>query len=215
MNIGVFDSGVGGKSVANALGKAFPEHTIIFKNDSTHVPYGERPPQQLLQLVTPIISELVAENCEVIVIACNTVSTTIINELRERFDVPLVGLEPLIKSAIEMTKSKVIAVCATPITLQSQRYQALKNTYAQDVEVIEPDCSDWSLLIEEQMMEEHHIADRLESVLVSGVDVIVLGCTHYHWIEEEITSISAGRAIIIQPEPFVIEEVRQVLEQLK
>lgn len=215
MKIGVFDSGVGGLSVANAIMAAFPQHDVIFMNDSKHVPYGTRSTDEILQFVLPILQSLVQDGCQAIVIACNTVSTTLIEQLRHDLDVPLIGVEPLIKLAAEMTESGVVAVCATPRTLSSERYKVLKETYAEDIKVIEPDCSDWSLLIEQQEMKQHHILDDLEPALQAGADVVVLGCTHYHWIEEEIERLVNGRAAIIQPEPFVIEELTQVLAQLQ
>lgn len=214
MKIGVFDSGVGGLSVANAIQKALPAHQIILKQDETHLPYGNRTPGELLYFVMPILLELVSDGAQVLVIACNTVSTTLITQLREQFEVPIIGVEPLVKVASELTKNSIIAVCATPTTLRSNRYKSLKQIYAENIKVIEPDCSDWALLIEQQAIEQRHIARSLESALAAGADVVVLGCTHYHWIESEIAKAAAGRAVIIQPEKFVIEELNQVLSRL-
>lgn len=215
MKIGVFDSGVGGLSVASAIEKAFPEHKVIFKNDAEHMPYAVRSPEEILPLVTPVMQSLVDEGCQVIVVACNTVSTTLIEPLREQFDVPLISVEPLMKLASEMTKTDVIAVCATPTTLASAHYAMLKETYTSQCTVIEPDCSNWSLLIEHHDIEEQHIADCIKPALDAGADVIVLGCTHYHWIEEEIAALASDAVAIIQPEAFIIEELTQVLEQLQ
>ena len=215
MRIGVFDSGVGGLSVANAITSALPEHQVIFKYDREHFPYSNRPPEEIVGFVVPILQRLVDDGCAVIVIACNTVSTTLINTLRTRISVPLIATEPMIKPAAELTKSKVIAVCATPTTLASGRYEWLKQNYAPGVTVIEPDCSDWSMMIEHDAVDEALIAERLTSALEQGADVIVLGCTHYHWIETQITAIVAGRAQVIQPEAAVIKQVERVLAQLQ
>jgi glutamate racemase len=214
MKLGVFDSGIGGLSVAKALQQAFPHAEIIFKNDSAHVPYGVRNPQELLRLVLPILESLVIDGCDVIVIACNTVSTTLINDLRNVITVPLVAMEPMVKPASAMTNSRVIAVCATPTTLASQRYKWLKETYAADVTVIEPDCRDWSGMIERNEIDETLIASEIYDVLNRGADVIVLGCTHYHWIEEEIQNLVQGQAVVIQPEPAIIRQVERLLLDL-
>ena len=214
VKIGVFDSGIGGKSVAQAIEKALPDAEVIFKNDSKHLPYGTKPPEELLGYVVPILQSLVDEGCQVIVIACNTVSTTLIGPLREKLSVPLIALEPMVKPAAEMTKSKIIAVCATPTTLASERYKWLKDTYAQGVQVIEPDCSDWTVMIESNQVDRQHIHDRIDAACDAGADVIVLGCTHYHWIEGIIREEAAGRATIIQPEGPVIEQLKRVLAEL-
>ncbi len=213
MKIGVFDSGIGGKSVANAIEKALPDTEVIFVNDSKNVPYGSKTPDALLVLVEPILQNLAAET-DVIVVACNTVSTTLIDLLRDRISVPLIAMEPMVKPAAEQTKSGTIAVCATPTTLASKRYAWLKETYAKDVKVIEPDCSDWTGLIESKQIDKRHIHEQINSACEQGADVIVLGCTHYHWIQDIITEEAQGRAKIIQPEQPVIEQLKRVLAQL-
>jgi len=212
--IGVFDSGIGGLSVANAIEEALPQHEVIFTNDTKHVPYGTKTPEELLGYVEPILLDLVAQGCSVIVVACNTVTTTLIGELRQRIPVPLVGLEPMVKPAALATKTKIIAVCATPTTLASSRYKWLKTTYAQGVKVLEPDCSDWSYMIESNRVDRQHVHDRIDEVCKQGADVIVLGCTHYHWIENIIKETAAERAEVIQPEQPVITQLKKVLAQL-
>lgn len=214
MKIGVFDSGIGGLSVANAIRKTLPQHEIMYVNDAEHLPYGIKHPQKILGCVVPILQKLVKDDCRVIVIACNTVSTTLITELRQFIRVPLVAMEPMVKPAATLSRSKIIAVCATPTTLASQRYAWLKQTYAADVQVLEPDCSQWSQLIEDKTLNQQHIKAAIEPTLLSGADVIVLGCTHYHWIEQEIKQICQGRAAVLQPEEPVIAELQRVLERI-
>ncbi|HEY5152842.1 MAG TPA: glutamate racemase [Candidatus Saccharimonadales bacterium] len=214
MKIGVFDSGVGGLSVANAIREAIPDIDVVLREDREHVPYGSRSPEEILGFVVPIFREMVDAGCQVIVVACNTVTTTLIEDLRRRFEIPLVAIEPMVKPASELTKSKVIAVCATPTTLASPRYAWLKETYAGGITVLEPDCSDWTEMIEHQQVDRRKIADRINEVLEAGADVIVLACTHYHWIEEEIVAMAAGKAEVIQPEQAVIKQLKRVLGQL-
>lgn len=212
--IGVFDSGIGGKSVAQALAAAFPQATIIFRNDAQHVPYGDKTPAQLLGFIVPILQHLVAEGCQLIVIACNSATTTLITELRERIAVPLIGIEPMVKPAAEQTKTGVIAVCATPLTLASARYHWLKETYAQGVTVLEPACNDWASMIERSQINEAYICAQITEVCDRGADVIVLGCTHYHWIEATIQAMAQERAVVIQPEQAIVAQVRRVLTAL-
>lgn len=214
MKIGVFDSGLGGLSVANAIKQAIPGAEVVLRQDHDNVPYGTKHPQDLLQLVSPIFSELIADECQIIVIACNTVSTTLINDLRERFSVPLVAVEPMVKVAARLTQSNAITVCATPTTLASERYQHLKNHYAKNLTVLEPDCHDWSYMIEHNQIDEDKIRQRVERTLEHGSDVIVLGCTHYHWIEQQIKDIAGRRAQVIQPEPIIVEQVKRLIAEL-
>lgn len=211
--VGVFDSGVGGLSVANAIQAALPDLDVRYAHDKEHVPYGDKTPEQLLGYVVPILQQLVSEGCTCIVIACNTVTTTIIGQLRKCISVPLIGMEPMIKPASEQTRTGIIAVCATPGTLKSERYLWLKQTYAADKTVVEPDCSRWSYMIEHNAVEDDYIARQIDELCDAGADVIVLGCTHYHWIEEKIQAMASGRAVVIQPEPAVIRQLQRVLEK--
>lgn len=210
--VGVFDSGVGGQSVVNTIKKTLPEVKVIYQEDKQNVPYGTKSPQELYQLVLPILNKL-SKKCDVIVVACNTVSTTLIEDLRRVIGVPLIAMEPMVKPAAELTKTKVIAVCATPTTLASDRYKWLKQNYAAGIKVVEPDCSDWASMIESNQLDHKKIASRIQSCLKQKADVIVLGCTHYHWIEEQIVSLAKNRAIVLQPEEPVIEQLKKVLLQ--
>ena len=214
IKIGVFDSGVGGLSVANAVKKALPEAQVELREDKENLPYGNKTPEQLLGFVEPILQGLVKEGCQVIVVACNTVTTTIIKELRASIKVPLIGMEPMVKPAAELTKTSTIAVFATPTTLKSERYAWLKHEYAKGVKVVEPDCSTWSKMVENNQVDKKQIQQNVDIALNAGADVIVLGCTHYHWIYNLIKACTEGRAVVLQPEQPVIEHLKTVLEQL-
>lgn len=215
MKIGVFDSGIGGLSVARAIESALPTDTIIYVNDREHVPYGDKSPEELLQLILPILQKLVDDGCQVLVIACNTATTLLGDTLRARLPVPIVGIEPMVKPAAERTKTGVIAVCATPGTLGSQRYARLKETYAKNITVLEPDCQEWAYMIENNQINHQRIAAQIAKVCAQGADVIVLGCTHYHWIEEVIASMAAGRAQILQPEQAIVAQLKRVMAAIQ
>lgn len=216
MKIGVFDSGIGGLSVAKAIEKELPDAQVVFMHDTpAHFPYATKSPDEIYGFVVPIVQDLINQHCDAVVVACNTVSTTLIGRIREAFpDTPFVALEPMVKPAAEQTKSRIVAVCATPTTLASERYHWLKDTYAPDVTVLEPDCSDWSYLIEHNQMNEARLRQEIEPVLAAGADVIVLGCTHYHWIEQEVKTIAAGKARVIQPEAAIVRQLKRVLDSL-
>lgn len=215
MKIGVFDSGIGGLSVARAIEKALPEHKIIFRHDTAeHFPYATKTADEIEGFVIPIFDSLIEEGCAVIVVACNTVTTTLITRLRARYSIPLIGIEPMVKSAAKQTKSGKITVCATPATLASERYRELKSQYAAELSVFEPDCRDWSSLIEHDEMSEQILRNEIMPSLEQGSDSIVLGCTHYHWIEDEIKALVGDRAVVLQPEQAVITQLKRVLARL-
>lgn len=214
MKIGVFDSGIGGQSVANAIQRALSDLEIVVREDREHIPYGTRQPDEIFGFIVPIFQGLIDEGCQVIVVACNTVTTTLIDKIRERFSIPFVAIEPMVKPAAERTKTGVIAVCATPTTLASPRYAWLKQTFATNVIVLEPDCSDWAAMIEVNQIDKEKIEARIAEVLNQKADVIVLGCTHYHWIETEIKELANGRAEVLQPESAIIEQLTRVLARL-
>lgn len=214
IKIGVFDSGVGGLSVVNAIKKELPELEIDYKEDHAHVPYGTKMVEEIYGYVQPIFQRFVDDGCKVIVIACNTVTTNLIKRLREEFPVPMVGIEPMVKPAVSATRTGVIAVFATPRTLQSERYQWLKQEYAQNVTVLEPDASDWASMIENNRIDRDKIATRVNEVLQKNADQLVLGSTHYHWIENLVKDLAVGKAAVLQPETAVIEQLKKVLARL-
>lgn len=211
MKIGVFDSGVGGPSVVKAIQAALPDLEIIYKDDAGHVPYGNREIKEIHGFVRPIFQSFIDEDCQVIVVACNTVTTNLIDKLRVEFPVPMVGIEPMVKPAAAATKTGVIAVCATPRTLSSRRYKWLKDQFAKGVQVLEPDCSDWALMVENNTLDREKIAKIVNEACDAEADQIVLGCTHYHRIEQLIKKVAAGRASVIQPEKPVISHLKRVL----
>lgn len=201
--------------MVNAIKKELPELEITYITDRDNLPYGNKTPEQLLGFVVPKLKHLEKDGCKVIVMACNTVTTTIITEVRKQINVPIVAVEPMVKPACELTKTKVIAVCATPTTLSSRRYQELLELNAKHITVLEPDCSDWVDLIESNASDRSTIEERIKEVCEKEADVIVLGCTHYHWIEDEVKEIANKYdAKVIQPEKALVAQLKRVLEQL-
>jgi glutamate racemase len=211
MKIGIFDSGVGGRSFIKPLKNKFPEAEIIYKEDIENIPYGDKSPEQLLKLTLPIFKQFQDEGCDAVLVACNTVTTTIINDLRNEINTPLVGVEPMIKPASILTESKNIAVCATSSTLKSSRYEWLKQQYAHGLNVYEPDCSNWAYMIENNRQNELQLRDMVSDLCENNVDVIVLGCTHYHWIESELSELAGSKIKVIQPIEPVIEQLKKIL----
>lgn len=213
MKLGVFDSGIGGEAVAAALRVTFPTADITTVNDRANVPYGEKSRADVVRLTDAAIQPLLAAACDVIILACNTATTAAIATLRARYPAQkFIGIEPMIKPAATVTTSGIIAVCATPATLASDRYRDLIATYGANLTVIEPDCHDWAHMIEHSQINHQKIADTIESVCAQGADVIVLGCTHYHWIKDDIIALTNGRAIVLEPSEAIGRRVSQLLQ---
>ena len=215
MKLGIFDSGIGGEAIAGSLATEFPLAQIITVNDREHLPYGNRTPEDITQLTDAAIQPLLREACDVIVIACNSATAAALETLRKRYpDQRFVGLEPMIKPAAALTKKGVIGVCATPATLASSRYRELKKQYATDVTTLEPDCSSWAQMIEESDMNEDVIEETVDRLREQGADVIVLACTHYHWIRAVIEEKARDRAIILDPAAATAEQIQRLLNPI-
>jgi glutamate racemase len=213
MKLGVFDSGIGGEAVAAALQQTFPEATIITTNDRANVPYGDRSRDEVLRLTDRAIQPLLEAACDVIILACNTATTAAIAHLRSQYPAQkFIGIEPMIKPAAALTKTGIIAVCATPATLGSERYHELIEAYGSNLKIIEPDCHEWAYMIEHNQINHDKIAAIIERACSAGADVIVLGCTHYHWIKDDITALTRGRATVLEPSEAIGRRVSHLLQ---
>jgi glutamate racemase len=210
--LGIFDSGIGGEAVAAALRLTFPDATITTVNDRHNVPYGNKTPSEVVRLTDTAIQPLLQEGYDIIILACNTATALAIEQLRQRYPTQkFIGIEPMIKTAAHLTRSQCIAVCATPATLDSQRYRNLIQHYGTTLDVIEPDCQQWASLIENNQLNHAQVAEVINDACRRGADVIVLGCTHYHWIKDTISELAAGRALILEPSEAIGRRVEQLL----
>lgn len=213
MKIGVFDSGIGGEALADALQKTFPEAKLHVVNDCKNVPYGDKTDIEIIELTDLAIQPLLGGGCNIIVIACNTATAVAIETLRQRYSTQyFIGIEPMIKTAVNHTETNTIAVCATPATLNSNRYKNLVEKYGSHLTILEPDCSGWAYMIEHNEVNEQEIANVINSTCERGADVIVLGCTHYHWIKDLVQKLAQDRAIVIEPSEAIGRRVAELLE---
>jgi glutamate racemase len=212
MKLGVFDSGIGGEAVAAALARTFPQAVIHTVNDHEHVPYGDKLKGEVIVLTDKTIQPLLAEGCDIIIIACNTATALALEWLRKWYpNQKFIGIEPMIKTAANLTKKHTIAVCATRATLDSERYAELVQKYGSNLKIVEPDCSQWAYWIENDQLNRAHVKQIIDYVCGQGADVIVLGCTHYHWIKDLIITLAAGRAEVIEPSEAIGRRVQQLL----
>ncbi len=213
MRLGVFDSGIGGKSIADLLARDFPNAQVEYVQDAAHVPYGGREKEDIISLTETAIQPLIMGKCDCIILACNTATAAAIEYLRDKYpSQKFIGLEPMVKPAVETSKSNIIAVCATPYTLSSERYAELKQQYGEGVTILEPDCSNWAEMIEHNSLDDQSVKGVIQEVLDKGADVIVLACTHYHWIKDTISKYSEGRAVVLDPSDAISRRVASLLE---
>lgn len=212
MKLGIFDSGIGGEAVAKALQETFPTAEMIVVNDKANVPYGSKSTDEVIQLTDAAIQPLIAAGCDVVILACNTATALAIETLRARYrNQKFIGIEPMIKTAAVLTNTGTIAVCATPATLASHRYRELIQKYGSNLNIIEPDCSTWAYMIENNEINHEIITEVVDVACSQGADVIVLGCTHYHWIKEDILTLIRDRAQVIEPSEAIGRRVQQLL----
>ena len=210
MNIGVFDSGIGGEAVANSLRNYFPEAKITLVNDRENLPYGDKTSHEIKHLTDAAIQPLLGS--DVIVIACNSATTAAIEFLRGKYtNQKFIGIEPMIKPALNLTKTRIIGVCATPATLGSNSYRMLKDKYARNYQVVEPDCSNWAQMIENNDLNNSEVITVLDEMIANQVDVIVLGCTHYHWIKELIVEYVGPDIQALEPSEAIGRRVSSLL----
>jgi glutamate racemase len=217
--IGIFDSGVGGLTVANAVSLLCPNEIIYYIGDTARVPYGGKTKEEVEHYTLEMIRFLVDKNCKAIVIACNTASAYALEKVRTTYpELPVIAMEPAVKPAIEQSKTRVIGVLATQGTLKSERYSHLKNKFGQGVRILENPCIGLVDKIEEGLWKDRETHQLLASVLLpmrqAKADHIVLGCTHYPIVIPEIAGILGASVQLINPAPAVAKQVfRQLAEK--
>lgn len=215
--IGVFDSGVGGLSVLKAIWDELPDESIIYLADQVHVPYGQRPLEEVRRFSEDISLFLLDRGVKLVVVACNTASAAALHWLRDRFPgMSFVGMEPAIKPAAEGTLTGVVGVLATPATFQGELYTSVVERFAGGVRILQHTCPGLVNQIENGDLESRQtrqiLEDAIQPMLIKGVDTIVLGCTHYPFVIPLIQNIAGPKVRVINPAPAIARQVRRVLE---
>jgi glutamate racemase len=215
--IGVFDSGLGGLSVAREVRERLPGEDLIYYADSAYCPYGTRNPDEILARSVAITRELMDRGVKLLVLACNTACAVAITDLREQFDLPIVGLEPAVKPAARLTTTRRIAVLATPRTIASERLANLIRNHAGSVLVRTVPAPGLVELVEAGKTDGAEV-DRLLVPLIDplikwGVDVIVLGCTHYPFLRDAIQRLAGPSVQLIDSGSAIARRVDDVLTE--
>lgn len=215
--IGIFDSGVGGLSVAREIRRQLPHEHLLYFADSAYCPYGGRPAEEIRDRSLAIGGYLIEQGARVLVVACNSASGAALEALRESYPLPVVGMEPAVKPAALTTRTGRIGVMATAATLAAQRFDRLMENYAREVEVVAQPCPGLVELVEEGEFASERVREALTGILEplrrAEVDAVVLGCTHYPFLQEEIARVLGPQVTLIDSAPAVARQTRRVLEE--
>lgn len=215
--IGIFDSGVGGISVMKEIRRLLPGEDLIYYADSAHCPYGTKDPAFIRRRMEKVASFLTGFNAKLLVAACNTASIAGLDFLRRVFPLPIIGMEPAVKPAVAMTKNGKVGVMATGVTLAGERFHSLLRRFAGDTEIITVPCPGLVERVELGLTgdpETERLLRRfLDPLVSSGVDTVVLGCTHYPFLRPLVESIMGPGVVVLDTGEAVARRVSQLLAE--
>ena len=217
--IGVYDSGQGGKSVLQELVKLLPEEDFAYYADTRYCPYGPRPASEVIERACAVADFLIEKGCELIVVACNTATAAAIDHLRSHYSIPFIGMEPAVKPAVLQSKTGVVGVLATKGTFKGSLYLHTLAKFKEDVKVIQQVGEGLVETVEKGVLDgpevEALIHKCIDPMLEAGADHIVLGCTHYPFLQPVIERIAGDKVTIINPAPAVARQTKKILESIK
>lgn len=218
--IGVFDSGVGGLTVAREIMRQLPDERIVYFGDTARVPYGSKSKDTIIRFSRQIIRFLKTKNVKAIVVACNTASALALEEIRSEIDIPIIGvLKPGAKVAAEATSNGKIGVIATESTIASQLYTKVIQSHLPQAQVLGKPCPLFVPLVEEGWMKDPvtvEVANRyLEPLKESGIDTLIMGCTHYPLLRSTIRQIMGEDVNLVNPAYETAIELKQLLGSMQ
>lgn len=219
--VGIMDSGVGGLSVFREIRKVLPEARFVYYSDNASCPYGDKTEEYIQGRLCEITDFMLSKGAEVMVLACNTATAAGIAMLRERYDIPFIGMEPAVKPAALGTKTGVIGVLATAGTLKASKYLRTRGQYEEDVKIVEHVGRGFVELVESGCLKgekaEETVMASLEPLLDAGSDTVVLGCTHYPFLLNVLRKVAANLGHpdvrFIDPAPAVARQLVHVMEE--
>jgi glutamate racemase len=214
--IGIFDSGVGGLTVAKEIMKALPSEDIIYFGDLARTPYGSKSQETVKKFSIEITNFLIKQQVKMIVVACNTASSLALTELKERFNLPIIGvIQPGVSKAIKSTKSKRIGVIGTQATISSNAYMDAIKSIDANIQVLSQPCPLFVPLVEEGWI-EHEVTklvakEYLSPLKENHIDTLILGCTHYPFLKNVLQEIMGDEVILVDSAIEVACETKKVL----
>lgn len=216
--IGVFDSGIGGLTVAREIMRQIPNERIVYFGDTMRLPYGTKSKDNIILCSRQIISFLQSQGVKAIVIACNTASALALEEMKQEFDMPIIGvIGPGAKMAVEATMNKRIGLVATESTINSGVYEKYIKEYNPDVTVYGKACPLLVSLVEEGMLHDtvtYEMVSRYVSDLMDeNIDTLIMGCTHYPLLRSTFRQILGESVNLINPAYETALELKKLLAQ--
>lgn len=216
--IGVFDSGVGGLTVAREIMRQIPHEDIIYFGDTARVPYGSKSKGTIIRFSRQIIRFLRTKNVKAIVVACNTASAQALEEIRPELDIPIVGVvKPGARVAAEVTKNGKIGVIATESTIESKLYNRVIHMHNPSAQVLGKACPLFVPLVEEGWLKDpvtREVANRyLEPLIASGIDTLIMGCTHFPLLRSMFREILGEEVTLVNPAYETAQELKRILEE--
>ena len=216
MPIGFFDSGVGGLSVMKEALKIMPNENYIYFGDSINAPYGVKSVEEVRALTFKAVEFLLSKGVKGIAIACNTATSAAVADLRVKYpNLPLVGIEPAVKPAVELKENGNILIMATPMTIKEAKFNRLMDRYKDRANIIPVPCPGLVEFIESGKFEgteiETYLNERLNEYKKSNISAIVLGCTHYPFIKPVLAKIFGENTSIIDGGMGTVKELKRRL----
>ena len=215
--IGVFDSGVGGLTVAREIMRNLPKEDIVYFGDTARVPYGSKSKDNIIRYSRQIINFLITQNVKAIVIACNTASALALEEMKKEFDLPIIGVvEPGARAALSVTKTNKIGVIGTEATVRSSMYEKIIQGTNPNMEVLAKACPLFVPLVEEGF-KKHPVTEQiidyyLASLMETDIDALILGCTHYPLLRTKIREYVGEKIELINPAYETAMDLKKLLE---
>ncbi len=218
--IGVFDSGLGGLTVAKEIIRALPNENIVYFGDTARVPYGTKSKEAIIKFSIENTNVLLRYKVKMIVVACNSSSSYALSILRERFKIPIVGvIEPGAKKAMESTRNNRVGVIATSATIKSQEYVNALKRHKISVSVIPQACPFFVPLVEEGWFNKKVTLlvarQYLAPMKRKGVDTLILGCTHYPLLKSVLKKVMGKDVILVDSAKEVASQVKIILESME
>lgn len=218
--IGVFDSGVGGLTVAREIMRNLPEERIVYFGDTARVPYGSKSKETVLRYSRQIIRFLRTQEVKAIVIACNTASAYALEEVKRELDIPIIGVvKPGARVACEVTRNRKIGVIGTEATISSGIYTSFIRKQNPEIQVVGKACPLFVPLVEEGWLKDsvtYEVARRyLQELMEEGIDTLILGCTHYPLLRSTLGEIVGERVTLVNPAYETARDLKRLLAQEK
>lgn len=214
--VGLFDSGVGGISVLREAVKLLPKEDFVYFGDSGNAPYGTKTVEEVRMLTFNAVDFLLSKNVKAVVVACNTATSAAIEDLRSEYaDMPIIGIEPALKPAVEFSRRGKILIMATPMTLAEKKFSSLMKRYDEEAEIQPLPCPGLVELIESGVTEgpliEDYLRKKLEPFLEGGIAAVVLGCTHYPFIKGSLSKVMEAHTPIIDGSQGTARQLKREL----